>query len=399
MAAPSAAVAPASANVGLDLPWCFTDEHRAWRATMRDFCEGRIRPTADERNREERFDLELAQELGALGVYGALIPAAAGGGGADLRTLCIAIEEIARVDSGLAASVHVQAIATALLHRMAEDRHEPILGEAVRGDTFISFGLTEPSGGSDAGNFATYARREGDAWVINGAKEFITNAGVATYVLLFAAVGEGQRPGRPRSAGFLVPLDTPGVTVAPAYDKLGWRSSDTHPLAFDDVRIPADHQLGEEGRGYREALGFLTWARIPIAAMSVGLAQACLEESERFIKSRESFQRPLGAHQAPAFTLADLLAKTATARVSTYDAAWRYDNGRPYDREAAISKLMGSELANQVAYGATQVHGGYGFMEEFPVARHYRDARILTIGEGTSEVQRMLLARSLGLPV
>ncbi|MGH9004097.1 MAG: acyl-CoA dehydrogenase family protein, partial [Acidimicrobiia bacterium] len=191
----------------------------------------------------------------------------------------------------------------------------------------------------------------------------------------------------------------PGVTVGPSYPKLGWRTSDTHPLFFDDVEVPESALLGEEGRGYGEALRFLTWARLPIASMSVGLAQGCLDETLGFVNSRQSFNQPLGSLQGVAFQVADIAAKTATARALTYDAAWRYDHGFPYDQEAAICKLVASELANQVAYTATQLHGGYGFMDESAVTRHYADARVLTIGEGTSEIQRLLIARSLGLPV
>jgi short-chain 2-methylacyl-CoA dehydrogenase len=385
-----------------DLPWCFEDEHRAWREVVRAFCDREIVPTAFERSRDAVFDEGLALRLGELGIYGTLIPTERGGTGGDLRMLCIAIEEIARADSGVAASTHVQGISTALFDHLATDEQKrDVLPSAIRGETYISFGLTESSGGSDAGNFATTARRDGGDWVISGSKEFITNAGtpLSRYVILFAATGEGSRPGRPAASAFLVPFDAPGMTVAPAYSKLGWRTSDTHPIFLDEVRVPADALLGEEGRGYREALRFLTWARIPIAAMGVGLAQGCFEASLDFVSSRESFGKPLGAHQAVSFELANIAAMTMTARVSTYDAAWRHDKGLPYEREAAAAKLMGSELANQVAYKATQIHGGYGFMDEYAVTRHYGDARILTIGEGSSEVQRMLIARSFGLPV
>ena len=247
------------------------------------------------------------------------------------------------------------------------------------------------------------ARRDGSDWVISGAKQFITNSGTpfSKYVTLFAAHGSDTAPsgGRTPISAFLVPLDAPGVTIGPKYPKMGWRSSDTHPLYFDDVRVPGHHLLGQEGRGYREALSFLTWARIPIAAMSTGLARGCLDATLEFATSRESFGKPLTSHQAVAFGIADLAAMTDTCRLLTYDAAWKFDTGRPIEREAAVAKLMASELANQVAYKASHLHGGYGFMDDSDVTRHYRDARILTIGEGTSEVQRMLIARGLGLPV
>ena len=397
----------------LDLPWCFDDEHIAWQKTIQEFCQRVVAPGAVQRDLEGRFDPDLIREVGRLGAFGLRVPEAYGGSGADLRSMCIAAEEFAVVDSSLAVTVHVQAISASLFHHLAsEDLRAEHLPGMASGETFCAFGLTEPTGGSDAGNIATLARRDGSDWVIDGAKQFITNSGTpfSKYVVLFAAHDRAEAPaargdgGVPRGArapisAFLVPLDAPGVTVGPKYPKMGWRSSDTHPLYFDGVRVPAHHLLGQEGRGYREALAFLTWARIPIAAMSAGLARGCLEATLEFVTSRESFGKPLTAHQAVAFGVADLSAMTDTARLLTYDAAWKFDTGRPIEREAAVSKLMASELANQVAYKASQLHGGYGFMDDSDVTRHYRDARILTIGEGTSEVQRMLIARGLGLPV
>jgi short-chain 2-methylacyl-CoA dehydrogenase len=395
---------PATLDAALqyDVPWALTDEHRAWRQTMREFTRDVVAPGAAERSIEARFDPELVRAAGQLGVFGLLVPEPLGGG-ADLRTLCIAVEELAAVDSSLAVTVHVQAISAALLHRLGGDRvdlHE-LIRQASSGQTFVSFGLTEPSGGSDAGAIATTAHRDGDGWVLNGAKQFITNSGTpfSRYVTLFAATGEGSRPGRPQVSAFLVPLDAPGVTVGPAYAKLGWRSSDTHPLFFDEVHLGPEALVGPEGAGYREALAFLTWARIPIAAMGVGVARGSLEDTLRFVRGRESFGSPLGSHQGVAFGVADIAAATATARVLTYDAAWKYDHGQAIEQEAAIAKLTATELANKAAYQATQLQGGYGFIQETAATRHYQDARILTIGEGTSEIQRMLIARQLGLPV
>ncbi len=386
----------------VDVPWALTDEHRAWRKAMREFALDVIAPEAAQRSIEARFDPELVRAAGKLGVFGLLVPAELGGGGADLRTLCIAIEELAAVDASFAVTVHVQSISAALLARLAGDREDlaGLIRQAASGETFVSFGLTEPSGGSDAGNIGTSARRDGEDWIINGAKQFITNSGTpfSRYVTLFVRTGEG-RPGRPEVSALLVPLDAPGVTVAEPYAKLGWRSSDTHPLYFDDVRVPASALLGSEGGGYREALQFLTWARLPIAAMSVGAARGCLEDTLRFVKDRESFGQPLGSHQGVAFGVADIAAMAATARVLTYDAAWKFDHGQPIRQEAAIAKLVASELANKAAYQATELQGGYGFIQETAATRHYQDARILTIGEGTSEIQRMLIARGLGLQV
>jgi len=390
------------AGIDRRLPWCLTEEHLAWRDTIRDFAERQVAPTAMERNIEARFDTSIMSALGRLGVYGALLERSPDTGAPDLTAFCLCIEELARVDSGVAASAHVQAITTALFDHLAgdEQRH-PLLEEMAAGRSFVSFGLTETTGGSDAGNIGTRARRDGDGWVISGSKEFITNCGtpLSRHVILFAATGEGERPGRPAISAFLVPLDAPGVSVGGAYHKLGWRTSDTHPLHLDGACLPASALLGEEGRGYREALRFLTWARLPIAAMATGLAQGCLDATLEFVGARTSFERPLGSHQGVAFALADMAAKSATARLHTYDACYRHDHGLPYDQEAAICKLVASELANQVASIATQLHGGYGFMDDSAVTRHYADARILTIGEGTSEIQRLLIARSLGCPV
>ena len=389
----------------LDLPWCFDDEHLEWQKTVQAFCERVVAPEVVQRDLERRFDPDLIREVGRLGAFGLRVPEEYGGSGADLRSMCIAAEEISVLDSSLAVTVHVQAISAALFHHLAsDDLRAELLPAMASGETFCAFGLTEPTGGSDAGNIGTRAVRDGSDWVINGAKQFITNSGTpfSKYVTLFAAhegSGVTATGSRPAISAFLVPLDAPGVAVSAPYQKMGWRSSDTHPLYFDDVRVPAEFLLGQEGRGYREALAFLTWARIPIAAMSAGLARGCLDATLEFATSRESFGKPLTSHQAVAFGIADLAAMTDTCRLLTYDAAWKFDAGRPIEREAAVAKLMASELANQVAYKASHLHGGYGFMDDSHVSRHYRDARILTIGEGTSEVQRMLIARGLGLPV
>lgn len=386
-----------------EVPWAFTDEHLEWQRTVAAFVADVVADGAAQRSIERRFDPELVRAAGRLGAFGLLAPEPHGAG-ADLRTLCLAAEEVATVDSSLAVTMHVQAISVALFAHLAKDQPEllaEVLPRAATGEDFISFGLTEPSGGSDAGNIATSARRDGDDWVINGSKQFITNSGTefSRHVILFAATGEKVDGRRAPISAFLVPLDAPGVVVGPEYAKLGWRSSDTHPLYFDDVRVPGTALLGAEGTGYREALAFLTWARIPIAAMSLGLARGCLSDTLRFVSERESFGRPLAGNQGVAFQVADIAAAVATCRVLTYDAAWKYDRGLPIEREAAIAKLVASELANKAAYTATQLQGGYGFIEETAATRHYQDARILTIGEGTSEVQRLLIARGLGLPL
>jgi alkylation response protein AidB-like acyl-CoA dehydrogenase len=391
-----------ASNERYDVPWALSSEHCEWRELMREFTQREIAPGALKRGTVGGFDDALIGRLAELGVCGLLVPEAFGGSGADLTTLCIAIEAIAECDSSIAATVHVQAISAALFAHLANDeQREKYLPGFATGDAFVAFGLTEPSGGSDAGDIATRARRDGSDWVIDGSKQFITNSGTprSSHVILFAASGEGARRGRPEVTSFLVPLDAPGVEVGPAYEKLGWRGSDTHPLFFEGVRVPDVLRLGEPGRGYREALRFLSWARMPIAAMAVGLAQGCLDASREFIDGRESFGQPLGSHQGVAFALAEIAALVASARVMTYDAAYKYDHDLPIENEAAISKLVASEAANKAAYKASQIHGGYGFIEDSPVARHLRDARILTVGEGTSEVQKLLIARRMGLPL
>jgi short-chain 2-methylacyl-CoA dehydrogenase len=393
----------ALARIGYDVPWAFEQHHLDWAATMREFCAEHVEPGAAERSIAARFDPELVARAGRLGVFGLLAPVEYGGAGADVRTHCITVEELATVDSSLAVTVHVQAICVALLAHLAKDRPallRDILPGAATGEVFVSIGLTEPSGGSDAGNIATVARQVGDEWVVDGAKQFITNSGTpfSRYVILLAAVGENVA-GRPPVSAFLVPLDAPGVTVGKAYPKAGWRSSDTHPLFFDGVRLPADALLSEPGRGYRDVLEFLTWARLPIAAMSAGLARGCLHDTLRFVRERTSFGKPLGSHQGVAFQVAQIAAIASTARTLTYDGAWKYDQGMPIREAAAIAKLVASEGAVEAASIATQLQGGYGFVEETASTRHHQDARILTIGEGTSEVQRMLIARSLGLAV
>lgn len=383
-----------------DVPWAFEAKHREWRDTMRDFCRERVAPGAAQRSKDEAFDAALTAELAQLGVFGLLLPEPHGSG-ADLRTLCIAVEELAYFDSSMAVTAHVGVVSGVLTVAMLESNpelHRELAPQIASGEVFSCFALTEPSGGSDAADLSTVARRDGTDWVLNGAKQFITNSGTpqSKYAVVFAATGEADSTGRRKAtSAFLVPLDTPGVTVAPAYEKMGWRASDTHPIFFDSVRLPADALLGEEGTGMPRALEMLTWARIPFAAIGAGLARACLDSTIRFTSERSSFGTTLSDHQSVGFRIADMAADVATAKLQAYDAAWKYDNGHPIAFEAAASKLTACEIANHVAYEATQLHGGYGFMAETDVARHYQDARVLTIAEGTSEVQRLLLARYL----
>ncbi|WP_181779269.1 acyl-CoA dehydrogenase family protein [Pseudonocardia pini] len=386
--------------VDTDLAWCLTDEHRAWRKVLRDFAEEVLRPGVARRSIEAAVDLDVLGRLGELGVYGTLVPEELGGSGADLVSASLQIEELARVDSSASTTVHVQMANASLLAELGTPEQKDRLFPALAtGESFLALGLTEPSGGSDAGNIGTRAVRADGGWVINGAKQFISNSGLpmTDHVLVVAATGGfGER--RPETTAFLVPIGAPGLEVGPGYDKLGWRSADTHPLYLQDVRVTDADVVGPVGGGYGRILQYLTWARIPVAAMSVGVAQGCLEGAARFVTERTSFGKPLHQHQTVAFAMADLAALTHTARSVTYDAAWKRDHGHPFEQEAAICKLVASEIANKVAYSASELHGGYGFMDDYDVTRHYRDAKVLTIGEGTSAVQRMLIARSLGFP-
>lgn len=384
-------------DVITELPWAFDESHEAWRDTIRAFSRDRVAAGATQRSIDGQYDPALVDELARLGTFGLLMAEPHGGGG-DLRMLCIAVEELAYFDSSLAVTAHVAASSGFLLSKLIEDRpalYDELVPQLASGEIMACFGLTEPSGGSDASNVSTVARRDGTDWILDGAKQFITNSGTprTKYTVVFAKTGESE--GRPAVSAFLVPTDTPGVTVDPAYQKLGWRASDTHPIFFDSVRLPADALLGDEGRGMSKALSLLTCARIPFAAIGAGLARACVDETIRFTQERHSFGARVIDHQAVGFRIAEMAAATATARLQTYDAAWKCDNGHPFDFEAAASKLVATEIANHVAYQATQLHGGAGFMLESAVTRHYQDARVLTIAEGTSEVQRMLLARYL----
>ena len=386
---------------GHSLPWALDDDHREWQGVVRDFAREVVEPGAAQRSAEHRFDPDLCREAGKLGMFGLLAPSDYGGADADLRTLCVTVEEAAAVDVSFAATVHVQAVGVALLGHLAADRPEllaEVMPDAASGESFVAFGLTESSGGSDAGGLQTRAVRDGSDWVISGSKEFISNSGTpfSRYVILFAVTG--QTEGRNEISTFLVPLDAKGVTVAKDYDKLGWRSADTHPLYFDEVRVPSTALLGRPGEGLRAALSFLTWARIAVAAVGTGVTRGCLRHALELVTGREVFGRPLTEFQNTGFRLADLVTLAAQARVLTYDAAWKRDHGLPIEREAAIAKLLSSEAANEAAAIATQLGGGAAVVGGGLASRAHQDARILTIVEGTSEIQRLLIARSLGVP-
>jgi short/branched chain acyl-CoA dehydrogenase len=377
-----------------------TEEQQQLRKTVAAFAREVVAPVAAHHDRTATFPYDVVRQMGEMGLFGLPFPEEVGGMGGDYFTLCLAIEELARVDQSVAITLEAGVSLGAMpVHRFGTPaQRERWLPELTSGRALGAFGLTEPGAGSDAGGTRTTARLDGGEWVVNGSKAFITNSGtdITTLVTVTAVTGR-TAAGRPEISSILVPVPTPGFTAQPAYAKVGWHASDTHPLTFDDVRVPADHLLGERGRGYAAFLQILDEGRIAIAALAVGAAQGCVDESVTYARQREAFGRPIAAHQAIAFKIARMEARVHAARTAYYDAAAKMLAGLPFKKEAAIAKLVSSEAAMDNARDATQVHGGYGFMDDYPVARHYRDSKILEIGEGTTEVQLMLIARELGL--
>jgi short/branched chain acyl-CoA dehydrogenase len=378
-----------------------SDDLEDFRTTIGDFAREEIAPVIGDLYERGEFPLDLVRRLGELGLLGLPFPEDVGGGGGDLLAFGLALEEIARVDSSVAITLEAAvSLGATPIHRYGTDEQQRRwLPDLLAGRTLGAFGLTEPGGGSDAGATATTAVLRGDDWLLNGEKCFITNAGtpLTAFVVVAAVTGKGD-DGRSEISTILVPIGTPGLEIGGQYSKVGWRCSDTRPVAMSDCAVPADHLVGERGRGYAQFLSILDEGRIAIAALATGLAQGCVDEAVRYAQQREAFGRPIGGHQGLAFQIADMEARTHTARLAWRDAAVRVAAGVPYKRAAAIAKLVSSEAAMDNARAATQVFGGYGFMNEYPVARFYRDAKVLEIGEGTSEVQRMLIARDLGLP-
>jgi butyryl-CoA dehydrogenase len=382
-----------------------SEEHEAFRLSVREFAEKRIGPFAHEWDRDHHFPADAVHAMGDLGLFGLTAPEEYGGSGGDFTSLVVAIEEVGRVDQsmGITLEAGVGLGINPILAFGTKEQREHWLPDLVAGRALAGFGLTEPGSGSDAGATRTRARLEDGRWVIDGSKQFITNSGTAmtSCVTVTARTGELAN-GRPEISTIIVPSGVPGFTVEPAYDKLGWHASDTHPLTFESCRVPAENLLGQRGKGFAQFLATLDDGRIAIAALAVGCAQACLELSVRYAGERVSFGKPIGAKQGVAFQLADLQVMVETSRLLTYKAAALKDAGRAHSlikQAAAMAKLHATEAAVTATRIATQVHGGYGFMEEYPVARFYRDAKILEIGEGTSEIQRLVIARGLGLPV
>jgi alkylation response protein AidB-like acyl-CoA dehydrogenase len=377
-----------------------SDEHEALRATVAEFARDVVAPRAEELDRTGEFPYEIVARMGEMGLFGLPFPEDYGGMGGDFFALCLAIEELARADSSVAITLEAAVGLGAMpIYRFgSEEQKRPWLPMLCRGEALGAFGLTEPGGGSDAGAARTRAElRDGD-WVINGTKAFITNSGTDITRLVTVLCVTGEQPGgRKELTSIIVPVPTEGFRASRKYDKVGWHASDTRELVFEDCRVPEANVLGERGRGYAQFLQTLDEGRIAISALAVGLAQACVDESVKFAREREAFGQPIGTYQSIAFMIADMEMRTHVARAAYYQAAAKLAAGEPVKKEAAIAKLYSSTIAVDNARAATQIHGGYGFMNEYPVARHWRDSKILEIGEGTSEVQRILIARELGL--
>jgi alkylation response protein AidB-like acyl-CoA dehydrogenase len=376
----------------------FTDEQESFRKVVRDFAASEIAPFAEGWDRDHVFPLETVKAMGELGLFGLPFPEEYGGSGADFTTTCLVIEELARVDSSMAVTLEagVGLGANPIYQFGTEEQRQRWLPELCAGRALGAFGLTEPDAGSDARGIATKAVHDAAAgeWVLEGSKAFITNSGtpITSVITVTARTDEGI-------SAFLVPAGTPGLVVEPAYRKMGWHASDTHGLRLEGCRVPEGNLLGEPGRGLAQFLAILDDGRVAIAALAVGVAQGCLELSVDYAQQRQAFGGPIGHNQAVAFKCADMAVAVEAARNLVYKAAWLKDHDRPFKQAAAMAKLYATEAAVTATREATQIFGGYGFMDETPVSRFYRDAKILEIGEGTSEVQRLVLARGLGLPV
>jgi short-chain 2-methylacyl-CoA dehydrogenase len=377
-----------------------TEEQEQFQGVMRSFADEVVAPDAAGRDEREEFPTEIVGRMAELGLFGLPFPERFGGSGSDSLTFCLAIEELGRVDQSAAITLSAAVgLGAGMIERFGTDEQkERWLAPAARGEVLISFALTEPGGGSDAAAARTTATEEGGSWKIDGSKAFITNSGTAITGAHVVAAATEPGGGSHGLSTFIVPADTPGVTVGPAYRKLGWRSSDTHEVSFQGCIVGADALLGERGRGFAQCLAALTGGRVSIGALSVGLAQACLDLSVAYAQERSAFGHTIGATQAIQLKVADMRVRVETARLATYRAAWLRDQGRPFNAEASMAKLVGSQAATANASDAVQIHGGAGFIEELPLARFYRDAKVLEIGEGTTEIQKLLLAADLGLP-
>jgi alkylation response protein AidB-like acyl-CoA dehydrogenase len=376
------------------------DEHEALRSTVESFAHDVVAPKAAALDEAGEFPYDIVAAMGQMGLFGLPFPEEHGGMGGDYFALCLAIEELARVDSSVAITLEAGVSLGAMpVYRFGTDeQRKEWLPKLTSGEHLAAFGLTEPGGGTDAGATRTRAVLDDGSWRIDGTKAFITNAGTRITNLITVTAVTGETNGRKDISSILVPVPSDGLSVAPPYSKVGWHASDTREVSLSGVRVPESNLLGERGRGYANFLSILDEGRIAIAALAVGLAQGCVDECVKYASQRTAFGSAIGAFQAVQFKIADMEVRTHTARLAYHDAAARMLAGKPFKKHAAMAKLYASEIAVTNAREATQIHGGYGFMNESAVARFWRDSKILEIGEGTSEVQRMLIARELGLP-
>ncbi|GAD83838.1 acyl-CoA dehydrogenase family protein [Nocardia asteroides] len=375
------------------------EEYRQLALTVRDFAQQVVAPVSAKHDAEHSFPYEVVAGMAEMGLFGLPFPEEFGGMGGDYFALCLALEELGKVDQSVAITLEAGVSLGAMpIYRFGDDKQKTEwLPQLTSGQALAGFGLTEPDAGSDAGGTRTTAVEDGESWVINGAKQFITNSGTDITRLVTVTAVTGQTGGKKEISTILVPTSTPGFVAEPAYNKVGWNASDTHPLSFTDVRVPKENLLGERGRGYANFLRILDEGRIAIAALAVGAAQGCVDESVRYAGERQAFGQAIGRNQAIAFKIARMEARAHVARTAYYDAAALMLAGKPFKKAASIAKMVASEAAMDNARDATQIFGGNGFMNEYPVSRHYRDSKILEIGEGTTEVQLMLIARELGL--
>ncbi len=377
------------------------EEHEVLRKSVADFARTQVAPVIGELYKRDEFPYELVAEMGRMGLFGLPFDREFGGGGSDFLALCVALEELARVDTSVAITLSAGVSLGAMpIHRFGtREQKEQWMPALCAGEALSAFGLTEPAGGTDVSRLSTRAVPDGDEWVIDGAKSFITNSGTdITRLVTVTAVTGVREDGRPAASTIVVPSGTPGLEVAPKYSKAGWNSSDTRGLTFTDCRVPSANLLGERNRGIAQFLSILDESRIAIAAVGTGVAQGCVDESLQYARERVAFGRSIGENQAIQFKIADMEVRAHCARLAYYQAVSKMMRGEPFGKEASIAKLVSSNAAMDNARDATQIHGGYGCLNDYPVARFYRDAKVLEVGEGTSEIQRMLIAKSLGLP-
>ena len=374
-------------------------EHQAIRETARKFAKQEVAPRAEELDRKAAFPYDIVKKMADLNFFGLTLPPEYGGVDAGALAFAIAVEEIGRAESAVAINLVDQAlVASGLLLFGSQDQKNKWLACLAKGEVLGAFGLTEPNAGSDAGSPRTTARLDGDEWVVNGSKQFITNGGtdITGFVLITARTGNSRPGNKPDVSMLLIPNGTPGYTVGPKYNKIGWKCSDTRPLTFEDCRVPKENLVGEKGKGFKQMLTMLDIGRIGVAADSLGLAQACYDEAAKYAKVREQFGQPISKFQVIQFKLADMAMEIELARLMTYKAAWLYDEKRPNAYEGDIAKLFASETAKRAADQAVQIHGGYGYMDDYAVSRYWRTVKIMEIGEGTNEIQRLVIARRLG---